>query len=103
MVLGRHQTPVERRVGHLKARATQQLIAEGPHPFADLRDPRGELPPAWARRAWKVFLNSDEDVFRAIGYVEGNPEKDGKLRQRWSFVTPYVPGPQIGETPECPV
>jgi REP element-mobilizing transposase RayT len=91
MVLGRHENPVEQRIGHLKARATQQLIEEGLHPFAD--EPRGadgKLPPIWARRAWKVFLDCDEDVFRAIEYVNENPVKEGKPRQTWSFVVPYV-------------
>jgi REP element-mobilizing transposase RayT len=90
MVLGRHETSAEKRVGHLKARATQQLVDDGLHPFADLRDEKtGRFPSVWARRAWKVFLDSDEDVIRAIDYVEGNPQNDGKPRQTWSFVVPY--------------
>ncbi len=61
------------------------------HPFSDEpRGANGNLPPVWARRAWKVFLNCDEDVFRAIEYANGNPEKEGKLRQTWSFVVPYM-------------
>jgi hypothetical protein len=37
----------------------------------------------------------DEDVYRAIKYVEDNPGKEGKKRQHWSFVVPYVPrGPR---------
>jgi hypothetical protein len=28
-------------------------------------------------------------VRRAILYVEDNPLKEGKPRQRWSFVTPF--------------
>jgi len=35
-----------------------------------------------------VFLDTPEDVARAIAYVESNPEKEGKARQRWSFVAP---------------
>lgn len=30
------------------------------------------------------------DIVRAIGYVEDNPVKEGKPRQNWSFVKPYV-------------
>jgi hypothetical protein len=36
-----------------------------------------------------VFLDSDEDIRRAIRYVEENPVKEGKPRQLWSFVTAY--------------
>jgi REP element-mobilizing transposase RayT len=75
MVIERHARPVERIVGHLKARATQQLTADGICP-----------PSVWAHRAWKVFLFSSKDVYRAVRYVQSNPGKDGKKAQRWSFV-----------------
>jgi hypothetical protein len=38
-----------------------------------------------------VFVDSTEDVVRAIRYVENNPVKEGKRRQRWSFVEPFAP------------
>jgi hypothetical protein len=47
------------------------------------------LPRCWAARGWKVFLDSDEAIRRAIRYVEQNPLKEGKRPQRWHFVTPY--------------
>jgi REP element-mobilizing transposase RayT len=89
LVVKRHANLGERVIGHLKARATQQLIADELHPFLDLRKPDGTLPPVWARRGWKVFLNSAEDISRAIAYVENNPLKEGKRRQRWTLVTPF--------------
>jgi hypothetical protein len=49
------------------------------------------MPPAespWARNCWKVFLNTDVDIHRAIRYVNDNPTKENKPLQRWSFVTP---------------
>jgi REP element-mobilizing transposase RayT len=91
MVVGRCETLAERVVGHLKARATQQLVIDGLHPFAHLASPNGRFPSVWARRAWKVFLDSTEDIERAIPYVENNPIKDGLPAQHWSFVTPYLP------------
>ncbi|HUB27746.1 MAG TPA: hypothetical protein VL992_20140, partial [Tepidisphaeraceae bacterium] len=87
MVIERHPTPAERMIGHLKARATQQLVADGLHPFAQYRAPDGRFPSVWTHRAWKVFLSTPQDVARAIRYVEDNPPKDGKSAQRWSFVT----------------
>jgi hypothetical protein len=41
---------------------------------------------------WKVFLNNDVDVSRAIRYVENNAVKEKKKPQRWSFITPFSPG-----------
>jgi hypothetical protein len=38
-----------------------------------------------------VFLHDDEEILRAIGYVERNPAKEGKRPQRWSFITPFAP------------
>jgi len=81
LVAGRHTRSVTRIVGHLKGRATQRLVADGLWPE--------QRPPVWAGRGWKVFLDTHEDVRRAIAYVEENPFKEGKPRQHWSFVTPF--------------
>jgi len=80
VVLGRNERSVGRIVGHFKGRATRRLAADGLWPDADR--------PVWAKKTWKVFLDSPEDVYRAIAYVEANPGKEGKPRQRWSFVRP---------------
>ena len=47
------------------------------------------LPSVWAQDFWKVFLYTEEDIRARIRYVEENPLKEGKRRQRWSFVTPF--------------
>jgi REP element-mobilizing transposase RayT len=86
LVSARHHRPVEKIIGHLKSRATQQLRAEGLHPFERFRDASDRIPSVWTHRAWKVFLNSDRDIQRAVDYVNANPLKDGKPAQRWSFV-----------------
>jgi len=83
MVIGHSPRSVGRIVGHFKGRATQHLATAGLWPDAEH--------PVWGRKTWKVFLNSPEDVQRAIAYVEANPEKEGKPRQRWSFVAPFTP------------
>jgi REP element-mobilizing transposase RayT len=81
LVIGRNEERrVERMVGHLKARATQQLSATGLWP-ADNR-------PVWGENAWKVFLDSPEGIAAAVKYVEENPVKEGKPKQTWSFVVP---------------
>ena len=67
MVVQRHANLAEKMIGHFKARATQQLIDDGLHPFVDYRRPDGRVPSVWARRGWKVFLDSVEDIERAFG------------------------------------
>jgi REP element-mobilizing transposase RayT len=83
----RHERSVERIVGHLKARATQQLVEEDLHPFNDIVGIKsGRFPSVWVRRAWKVFLDSHADVERCIRYVNNNPIKEGFKEQSWGFV-----------------
>jgi len=79
---------VERLVIQLKGAATKSLKEQGLHPFGGMIDTRGRTPKCFARREWKVYLDPP-DVPRAIRYVENNPEKENKPRQRWSFVVPY--------------
>ncbi len=75
----------------LRNAATEQLLAEGLHPFGEIREPNGRVPKCFARGEWKVFLNALEDIQGAIAYVEENPIKEGKPRQRWTFVRPFDP------------
>jgi REP element-mobilizing transposase RayT len=86
LVLGRHRLRFEQLVIQLKSAATRQLIAEDLHPFPQA----GRSAKCFARGAWKVFLDNERDIRRAIRYVEQNPLKEGKPVQRWAFVTPYV-------------
>ena len=88
MVIARHSCRVEQIVGLLKGEATRRLASENLHPFMG-RMAGQNIPTCWARRCWKVFLDSVEDIDRAIRYVEENPIKEGKPRQRWWFVTPW--------------
>jgi REP element-mobilizing transposase RayT len=89
MVIARHEKKVETLVGFLKGEATKRLVAEEVHPLKEFANEDGDVPTCWARKCWKVFLDSDADIRRAIQYVEQNPLKEGKPRQNWVFVTPY--------------
>lgn len=91
LVIARHDRRIEDIARRLKASATQQLSAEGRHPFGERVDPSRRAPTPWARGEWKVFLDTRDDISRAIRYVELNPVKEGKPPQLWSFVTPYEP------------
>ena len=42
---------------------------------------------------------SVRDILRAIRYVEDNPRKEGKRRQRWKFVTPVEAVRRIFDPP----
>ena len=62
LVIGRsEERRVERMVGHLKARSTQQLSAAGLWP-ADKR-------PVWGENMWKVFLDASAEIDDAVKYV----------------------------------
>jgi REP element-mobilizing transposase RayT len=82
VVIGRHDRHIKRIAGHLKSRATHRLRTDGLW-HVDRR-------PVWAEGCWKVYMSCIETVLAAIAYVENNPIKEGKPRQRWSFVKPFI-------------
>ena len=88
LVIDRFRLSAEQMVIQLKGDATEQLVAEGLHPFGHIRLPNGRPPKCWSRGQWAPFLETEADVWAAIEYVEGNPLKEGKPAQHWSFVTP---------------
>lgn len=90
LVIARHPRRVKQIVGHLKARATQVLNAQGLNPLGEYRVPDGRVPSPWVEGCWTVFLDSHADVLRAIEYVERNPLREGFKAQRWTFVVPYL-------------
>ena len=81
LVAGRHTRKIERIVGHLKGRATQQLIEENLWPGPDR--------PVWAERCWKVFIDDKTHLEKAIAYVVNNPVKEGRDFQHWPFIVPW--------------
>jgi REP element-mobilizing transposase RayT len=88
LVTGRPSVKIESVVIQLKGNATEKLVSAGIHPFQSEVDAKGRRPKCFSRGEWKVYLHR-ADVPFAIRYVEGNPEKEGKRHQRWSFVVPY--------------
>lgn len=91
LVIGRHKYKVESVVRLLKGQASRTLEDHHRHPLAQFKLPDNTLPTPWASKCWKVFLNTPEDILRAIAYVEYNPIKDGKRAQKCRFVVPYIP------------
>ena len=90
MVFGRHSYGIEQVVRRLEQAATMRLTADQLHPLESFRTRAGRTPSPWGRGLWKVYLNSDEDIRRAIQYVQENPMREHKPPQRWSFVVPYA-------------
>ena len=89
LVIGRHAFDVEQIVNLLKGEATKQLKKEGLHPLARFQATTGKFRSPWAVGKWKVFLDSEESIERAIHYVEQNPVKEDKPLQKWGFVMPF--------------
>jgi REP element-mobilizing transposase RayT len=82
-VILRHAREIEKIVGHLRSRGTKQLNAESLRPGQTV----------WARSGWNVFLNTADDIVRAIAYVNNNPVKAGLPPQHWDFITPWGGAP----------
>ena len=89
LVIRRHAYRIEQVANRFKGSATRFLTEARLHPMLDQVAPGGALPSPWGVGLWKVFLDSPEDIRRAIDYVEKNPLKAGKKKQKWSFVVPY--------------
>ena len=89
LVIMRHRYSIEQVVNLMKGAATRRLMRDELHPLAQYRDRNARIPSPWEQECGHEFLYSVRDVLRAIDYVERNPIKEGKPRQRWSFVTPY--------------
>ena len=80
MVVGYSRRDIRHAIGHFKSEATRALRRNGC--FIE-HSP-------WTDHGWNVYLNTNNDVQRAINYVQENPLREGLQQQRWSFVTPYA-------------
>jgi REP element-mobilizing transposase RayT len=89
LVIGRHTYKVEQIANLLKGAATRQLIKEGLHPLSKYGS-RSRPPAMWAAKQWKTYLDDEQAIEEAVRYVEENPEREGKRRQAWSFVTRFA-------------
>lgn len=86
VVVAHHDHAPQQIMGHLKARATRQLLLDGLHPFGHLAGQVDPLPSCWASRGWKVFLDTPRQVSGRIKYVQDNLAWGGLPDQSWSFV-----------------
>jgi len=96
LVVARHTYEAEKIAIQLKSAATRQLLDDDSHPLAAYQKPNKRPPHMWAEHQWTVYLDSEEAIEQAIRYVEENPEREGKPRQCWEFVTPFAGLPTGG-------
>ncbi len=89
LVVRRHHYDAEIMIQQFKGNGTMQLNKDKLHPLAAFAELGKSSPSPWGERGWKVFLDSEADIRRAIKYVENNPLKEGKPKQKWSFVTEF--------------
>lgn len=81
-----HPRPYGQVAGHLKARVTQQMRADGVHPFLD--DGGRITNPLWGRKCRCRFIMNQWWLAGALRYVGENPSKEGLPMQRWWFERP---------------
>lgn len=90
LVIARFRMDIEDVVKQLKGAATKQLRRDGLDPMLPYKDKKGRIHTPWARGQWKTYLDSEQEIVDAIDYTGDNPEKEGKPRQHWSFVQPFL-------------
>jgi REP element-mobilizing transposase RayT len=90
LVILRMNHSIEQIANLLKGSATAELKRVGLHPFQNEPYQNGKLPSPWARHEWSCFLDCEQDIRRSIEYTENNPIKEGKPRQHWPFVKPFL-------------
>ena len=94
LVVRKHRDTAEQMMANLQWNSRLRLRADA---LVDVEHP------VWGGPGWKVFLDSPDDVWRTIGYVERNPDGIGQPRQVWPFVTPYDNWPlHPGHSPNSP-
>ncbi len=80
MLIRKHREKAETMIASLQDASRKAIINAGHRP--------GDHP-VWGGPGWKVYLETRDDISRVIEYIESNPTKVGRVRQRWEFVAPY--------------
>ena len=94
ILIRKHRDPYETMVANLQRESHLLLRDRG---FRDMEHP------VWGGPGWGVFLDSPDDIWRTIKYVNDNPIKLHRPAQHWSFVTAYDNWPlHPGHDPNSP-
>lgn len=91
LVLKRHPClNCEEMSMRLKQSSARALTLARLHPYAAHRDHRRRAPSPWGAGEWKVYLNDEKAIRRAIRYVVRNPLRGRLKRQVWpQFVVAF--------------
>lgn len=78
-------------VMQMKRYGSNRLTREKQNPLYSHRNRNGgRIPSIWAQGYWCIHIKDTDQLRTTIKYVEENPVKDGKRRQRWSFVDKHI-------------
>jgi REP element-mobilizing transposase RayT len=80
VLIRKHRDHAETMIERLQTASRDELIERGR---------RTSTHPVWGGPGWKVFLYTQQDVARIIGYVCDNPRKAGRAPQPRPFVRRY--------------
>jgi len=80
LLIRKHQHKAEEMIENFQESSRLQLRTLG---F------RSSDHPVWGGSGWKVFLDHPRAVRRTIRYIEENPVKWRRPRQKWPFVQEY--------------
>jgi REP element-mobilizing transposase RayT len=80
LVIRKHRDNAEDMIASFQHESRESLMQNNVVP---------EGHPVWTKGGWKVYLDSPDEVWSRIRYVENNPAKEGLVRQVWPFVVPY--------------
>ena len=94
ILVRKHRDPYETMIANLQRESHLLLRERG---YRDMEHP------VWGGPGWGVFLDSPDDIWRTIKYVEDNPIKLRRPAQHWGFVTAYDNWPlHAGHDPNSP-
>jgi len=80
LLIRKRRDPYEMMINNLQRESHLHLREQG---FRDLRHP------VWGGPGWEVFLDTPDDIWRTIKYIEDNPIKLHMPAQRFAFVSEY--------------
>ena len=80
LIIRKHKHLAETMIENFQVASREAVVAVGERKLDH---------PVWGGHGWKVYLDSTDDIWRTIPYVEENPLKLKMPKQIWEFVTPY--------------
>jgi REP element-mobilizing transposase RayT len=80
LVVRKHRDSAEQMIGNFQGMSRASLLRHALVP---------EEHPVWTKCGWKVYLNTPEEVWARVRYIEKNPIKENLSKQAWPFVVQY--------------